>query len=318
MRLTRTNRAHGAPALRRGITLPELMVVIVLLSLVVGGIMTVLVKQQRFYTGTSEIIETKGSARSAIDILSSELRALSTATRGGAPNEVDIYSLTDSSIVFRSPFGSTVICTIDPMRTRITVPPATMAARNALTTFLATPRAGDSLFVFDPGAQPGTNDDSWSRHALRADPGTGVCPVAPVGLTMNAAEEAAGIRLEVDPVLPGNVGIGSAIRFFRTTAYSLYQEADGSWYLGYSNCPGGLCSAREPAAGPYLPYAMGGLGGLAFNYFDSTGVATLDPRAVARIDITARAQSHSDLDVAHVRGKYADSLAVSIAVRNRI
>src|SRR5919106_2899787 len=201
MRLTRTNRAHRAPALRRGITLPELMVVIVLLSLVVGGIMTVLVKQQRFYTGTSEIIETKASARSAIDILSSELRALSTSTRGGAPNEVDIYSLTDSSIVFRSPFGSTVICTIDPMRTRITVPPAAMAAGNALTTFLATPRAGDSLFVFDPGAQPGTNDDQWIRRVLLANPGTGICPRAPVGLTMTATEEAAGVSLELDQVL---------------------------------------------------------------------------------------------------------------------
>lgn len=318
MRLTSRKRAHPAPALRRGITLPELMVVIVLLSLVVGGIMTVLIKQQRFYTGTSEIIETKGSARSAIDILSSELRALSTATRGGAPNEVDIYSLTDSSIVFRSPFGSTVICTIDPARARVTVPPTTMAAGNALTNFLATPRAGDSLFVFDPGAQPGTMDDRWTRHALRADPATGVCPNAPVGLTTTAAEQAASITLELDPVLPPDVGVGSAIRFFRTTAYSLYQEANSSWYLGYSNCPGGICSAREVAAGPYLPYAMGGLGGLAFTYFDSTGVATLDPRAVARIDITARAQSYSDLDVAHVRGKYADSLAVSIAVRNRI
>ncbi|MGQ0714202.1 MAG: hypothetical protein ACT4PJ_10765 [Gemmatimonadaceae bacterium] len=319
MRLTTADRTRRAPASRPGITLPELMVVLVLLSLVVGGIMTVLVRQQRFYSGTSEIIETKGSARNAIDMLSSELRALSTSTRGGAPNGVDIYSLSDSSIVFRSPFAATVVCTIDPTRTTITVPPQQMAARNGLTTFLSTPRAGDSLFVFDPGPQPGTNDDRWTRHSLARDPGTGICPVAPIGLTQNPVEEAAGIALDIAPALPPDVGIGSAIRFFRTTAYSLYRELDGSWYLGYSNCPGGACSAREPAAGPYLPYAGGGRGGLAFAYFDSTGVATLDPRAVARIDITARAQSHSDLDVAHVRGrKYEDSLAVSVAVRNRI
>jgi hypothetical protein len=194
-----------------------------------------------------------------------------------------------------------------------------MASRNGLTTFLSAPRAGDSMFVFNPGPQPGTNDDRWVRHSLRADPGTGACPVAPAGLTATAAEAAAGISLEVSPALPADVVVGSPIRFFRTTAYSLYQEADGNWYLGYSNCPGGACSAREPAAGPYTPYAAGGLGGLAFSYFDSTGVATLDPRAVARIDITARAQSHSNLDMAHVRGrKYEDSLAVSVAVRNRI
>ena len=89
--LTRTTRAH------RGITLPEMMVVLVLLGLVVGGLMTVLVRQQRFYTGTSEIIQTKGSARQAIDILSSELRGISTGTRGGAPNAVDIYAMSDWS-----------------------------------------------------------------------------------------------------------------------------------------------------------------------------------------------------------------------------
>ena len=319
MRLTTADRASGAPALRRGITLPELMVVLVLLSLVVGGIMTVLVRQQRFYSGTSEIIETKGSARHAIDMLSSELRALSTSTRGGAPNGVDIYSLADSSIIFRSPFGSTVVCSMDPTRTVITVPPSEMAAANGLTTFLSTPRAGDSLFVFDPGSQPGTNDDQWRAHVLQDDPGTGICPVAPVGLTASATEAAAGISLDVWPELWPDVGVGSAIRFFRTTAYTLYQEADGLWYLGYSNCPGGVCSIREPASGPYLPYAAGGRSGLAFSYFDSTGAVTLDPRAVARIDIIARAQSHNDVDVAHVRNrKYEDSLAVSIAVRNRI
>src|SRR5688572_31444289 len=114
---------------RRGITLPEMMVVLVLLGLVIGGLMTVLVRQQRFYTGTSEIINTKGSARQAIDILSSELRGISTGTRNGAPNNVDIYAMSDSSLTFRSQFGGAIICTIDPTRTVLTLPPRTMADR---------------------------------------------------------------------------------------------------------------------------------------------------------------------------------------------
>jgi hypothetical protein len=40
---------------------------------------------------------------------------------------------------------------------------------------------------------------------------------------------------------------------------------------------------------------------------------------VARVDVVARARSPSVLDVAHVRGqRYQDSLAVTIALRNRL
>jgi prepilin-type N-terminal cleavage/methylation domain-containing protein len=305
---------------RRGITLPEMMVVLVLLGLVVGGLMTVLVRQQRFYTGTSEIIQTKGSARQAIDILSSELRGISTATRGGAPNEVDIYAMSDSSLTFRSQFGGSVVCTIDPTRTVITLPPRTMGAQNALTSFLSDAQAGDSVFVFDQGDQPGTNDDRWQRVALALDPGVGLCPVAPIGFTATAAEEALGIEITLTDALADDIIVGAPIRFFRPAGYSLYQGAGGEWWLGYFSCPANACTERQAVSGPYRPYAgAGGASGLAFAYFDSTGAATGDPRAVARIDVIARSQSQYELDVANVRNrKYQDSLGVSIAVRNRI
>ena len=307
-------------AARRGITLPEMMVVLVMLGLVVGGLMTVLVRQQRFYTGTSEIIQTKGSARQAIDILSSELRGISTSTRGGAPNDVDIYAMSDAAITFRSQFGGSVICTIDPTRTIITLPPQTMAAQNSLTSFLSDARAGDSVFVFDQGAQQGTNDDRWWRMALARDPGVGQCPVAPVGFTASAGEAAAGIEITLTLALPANIVIGAPIRFFRPASYSLYQGAGGDWWLGYFSCPGGLCNERQPVTGPYRPYVgPAGPSGLAFAYFDSTGAVTADPRAVARIDVVARSQSQYNLDVANIRNrKYQDSLGVSVAVRNRI
>lgn len=306
-------------ARRRGVTLPEMMVVLVLLGLVVGGLMTVLVRQQRFYTGTSEIIQTKTSARQAIDILSSELRGISTGTRGGAPNNVDIYAMSDASLTFRSQFGGSVVCTIDPTRTVITLPPQTMAAQNALTSFLSDAQAGDSVFVFDQGASAGTNDDRWQRVALARAPAVGLCPVAPVGFTATAAEEALGIEITLTGALAPDIVIGAPIRFFRPASYSLYQSAGGEWWLGYFSCPANACSALQPVSGPYRPYAAAGPSGLAFAYFDSTGAITGDPRRVARIDVVARAQSQYNLDAANVRNrKYQDSLGVSIAVRNRI
>jgi type II secretory pathway pseudopilin PulG len=297
-----------------------MMVVVVLLSLVVGGLMSVLVKQQRFYTGTSEIIQTKGSARQAIDILSSELRGISTSTRGGAPNNVDIYAMSDTALTFRSQFGASVLCTIDPTRTLITLPPRDMAAQNSLTSFLYDAGAGDSVFVFDQGAQQGTADDRWQRVALARDPAPGPCPIAPVGFTASAAEAAQGIEITLTGALGPNIQLGAPIRFFRPASYSLYQEAGGEWWLGYFSCPRNACTARQAVSGPYRPYAgVGAANGLTFAYFDSTGALTGDPRQVARIDVVARSQSQYNLDVANVRGqKYQDSLGVSIAVRNRI
>ena len=321
MQLTTRNSALARMRqVHRGLTLPEMMVVLVLLGLVVGGLMTVLVRQQRFYTGTSEIIQTKGSARQAIDILSSELRGISTSTRGGAPNAVDIYAMSDWSLTFRSQFGGSVVCTIDPARTIITLPPRDMAAQNSLTSFLSDARAGDSVFVFDQGAQQGTNDDRWWRVALARDPEIGPCPVAPAGFTASAAEAAQGIRITLTAALAPDIVIGAPIRFFRPASYSLYQVPSGDWWLGYFACPGNVCSPLQPVSGPYRPYAApGGASGLAFEYFDSTGAVTADPRAVARIDVEARSQSQYNLDVAHVKNRrYEDSLAVSIAVRNRI
>ena len=321
MHLISSHRAPRRAARKhRGITLPEMMVVLVLLSLVVGGLMTVLVRQQRFYTGTSEIIQTKGSARQAIDILSSELRGISTGTRGGAPNNVDIYAMSDSSITFRSQFGASVLCTIDPTRTIVTLPPRTMAAQNALTSFLYDARAGDSVFVFDQGAQQGTADDRWWRVALARDPAVAACPVAPAGFTASAAEAAQGIQIVLTGALAPTVMLGAPVRFYRPASYSLYLGPDGAWWLGYFSCPGNACTPRQPVSGPYRPYAGAGRpNGLTFAYFDSTGVATADPRRVARIDVIARSQSQYNLDVANTRNaRYEDSLAVSIAVRNRI
>jgi prepilin-type N-terminal cleavage/methylation domain-containing protein len=316
MRLITPATAHS----RRGVTLVEMMVVLVMLSLVVGGLMTVLVRQQRFYTGTNEIIQTKGSARQAIDVLSSELRGISTSTRGGAPNSVDIYAMSDSSLTFRSQFGGSIVCTIDATRRIVSLPPETMAAQNSLTSFLSQARAGDSVFVFDEGPTPSSNDDRWQRAALANNPAVANCPNAPVGFTTTAGEAASGIQLTLTVALPGSVVIGAPIRFFRPASYSLYQGAGGDWWLGYSTCPGGACTQRLPVSGPYRPYAGVGLGsGLAFGYFDSTGVVTADPRLVARIDVVARSQSQLDINTANVKNsRYRDSLAVSIAVRNRI
>ena len=113
------------------------------------------------------------------------------------------------------------------------------------------------------------------------------------------------------------VVVGAPVRFVRPASYSLYRGTGSIWMLGYSSCAAGSCTAREPLSGPYVPFAAGGAGGVAFRYLDGEGLPTADPSRVARLDIIARARSVSTLDAGHLRRqRYHDSLAVTIAIRN--
>jgi prepilin-type N-terminal cleavage/methylation domain-containing protein len=295
--------AHRRP----GVTLVELVVALTLFSLVATIMLTILREQQRFHTGALEIIDTRRSAHQAIDLLYGELRAISSA---------DIYSISDSAITFRTTIGSSHLCAIDSGRVSIALPSTRTARVAALTTFLALPRAGDSVLVYDPGEVPEPDDDHWHPHVVLGDPGGGACPGRPHGLASNATE-ASGIAFQLAPPLAATVAVGSPLRFFRPASYSLYRGSGTTWMLGYSSCAAGTCTVRQPLSGPYRPFASGGGGGVAFAYFDAQGAPTSDGSRVSRIDVVARARSAAPLQVGHVRGqRYQDSLATTIALRN--
>ena len=297
---------------RAGVTLVELIVVLALGSGLAALMLSMVMRQHRFHTGVSAVLEGKRSTRDAAELLARELRSLSAA---GA----DIYSMSDSAITFRAHLGASVVCAVDDTRTTIALPAASGRINERLTTFLAYPRAGDSLVIFDRGATPSASDDVWHRFALSANPGTGYCPLRPGGLAASDAESAAALSLQLAGAVPATIDVGAPVHFFRPTTYSLYRTSTGDWTLGSSTCAAGSCAVRQPVSGPYQAPSSGAPRGLELQYFDASGAQTTDPGAVARIDIIARTRTASPLDLAHVRrASYRDSLATSIAVRNRL
>jgi prepilin-type N-terminal cleavage/methylation domain-containing protein len=295
------------PLRRAGVTLIELIVALTLFSLVATIMLSVLRGQQRFHVGSLEIIDTRRNVHQAAELLYGELRAASSA---------DIYSVSDSSISFRTAIGNSHLCAIDSTRSFVTLPSARTARAASLSAFLTLPRPGDSLLVFDPGDTPAPDDDRWHPHVISYEQG-GLCPRRPFGLASDATE-AAGIGMTLAPSLAPSVVVGTPVRFFRPASYALYRGSGSTWMLGYSSCAAGACTARQPVSGPYLPFASGGAGGVAFQFFDSGGAPTADRSRVARIDVVVRARSPSPIDVGHVRRqRYQDSLAVSVALRNR-
>jgi prepilin-type N-terminal cleavage/methylation domain-containing protein len=306
----RTRRRSSA---RRGFSLVEMLIVIVLLAVVLSAVMTIFVQQQRFYSDSAAIMQTRSATRDAASVLQSDLHALS-------PKSGDIYSMGASFIEFRTQPGSSVVCTIDATRKILTVPPVNVSAESGLTSWLSAPVSSDTVLILDPGSNSSSIDDTWQVYVLTAAPTVaGVCPTT-TGLTTTAGEAAAPYTFNIDHALTATTPVGAPIRIVRKAHYELYQEASGNWYLGYYDCIKArvpVCNALAPVAGPYVPPNVGGTGGIVFSFRDSTGAVTATTTLVRRIDLVARAQTAVSLHTAgYARAKMTDSTFASIAPRN--
>lgn len=302
-----------ARRLRRGFTMIELMVAIVMLTLVVGGLLGVVMGQQRFYDSASEVMEVRDNLRRIGVLLPSEMRAL-------APLEGDIYEMTDSMLDFRVPIGTAIVCMVSS--SWFTIPPLALSTDAGLTSWNTPPIQGDSIAIFD--SRDSLMDTTIYRQ-INATPSAGTCPTTS-GFTSTVAEAAAALTLNVSPALSSTVRAGSPIRFWRRARYSLYQAPDRKWYLGFRDYVPNrnpAWSNIQPVAGPLMPYAASGQTGLRFTYRDSIGAALTaiaDAPRVRRIDIEVRAQSSVPVRTAgfnrNAAGYYVDSLLAVVAVRN--
>ena len=307
---------------RRAFTLVELLITMVLLGLVGAVVVTVGVRQQRFYRATSALMDARAQIRQMASVLPMELRGISSA--GG-----DIVAMTDSAIEFRSSFGSSVVCT-NTSSTVIVLAPRNGAKGLKLTTWTRPPVVGDSIALYDINTSAqNAADDRWTFHQITAianvtgDVSTGCRSTTGLVQAVDMTTANPAYRITLSPSRPATTIVGSPVRLFRRVRYSLYRAADGLSYLGYRDCLTGrtpVCSTVQPIAGPYRPYAAAGtnLSGLEFSYFDSTGAVTAVPARVARISVAIRGETTSQLQLADgTIGTLSDSLKFDIALRNR-
>jgi type II secretory pathway pseudopilin PulG len=281
---------------RRGASLIELVVAIVLLAVIGTATLGVVVHQERFYREQASAIDSRATVRDAASLLQSELRALT-------PADGDLYAIAAGAVDFRATMAQSAICTISPSRTQITIPPEHLASGAPLTWLGTRPETGDTLLVL---ASDSTLGDAWDRHVLTAAPSSaGSCPTSS-GLTTTAAEASAALTLSLSPPLDTAIASGALVRVVRRARYELYRASDSRWYLGYLDCLSSRatpCNIVQPVSGPFAP------GGIRLAYIDRGGALTADPSRVARIDLLAIAERRSSPAT-------LDSLATTIALRN--
>ena len=298
---------------RRGFSLIELTVVLVIVGVLGGSVGVLLMRQQRFYRGTSELIATRQSVRDALEVLATDLRGMSVADT--------VRLLADSAVEFFSTIGSTIVCqSLDPYQVGL----APAADRPTLGSFATQPDTGDfALFYFDSGAP----ESRWRRYRITAFSARSLATTCPassgIARDVDIGNGAKTFALSLSDPLPADVHPGSPVLFERRGRYSLYRASDGEWYLGYRRCNvigTSSCGSVQPLSGPYRPYSREiGESGLAFEYFDRAGAKVLDsPLSLARIDVSARASSRRSLMIEGRGWLPSDSAHVSIAIRNRL
>lgn len=262
----------------RGFTLIEMVVYIVLSGAVIGSIYQLLIAQGRSYGKQRELMDVHTSIRATAALLAWEIRQLSAA-------DSDIYAIGANSITLRSVQGSGVVCTRNPILSRIGIYgwPGDMTATDSALFYY--PSLGTWRVVEITGLAPAS--------ATVCDWG-GTPPLLPdtvIIVAVSAPADTAGLT------------VGGPFRAFRRVEYGIYEDA-GRWWLGRK--VGGAAS-YEKLTGPLVA------GGLEFVYADANGVVTADRTQVATVEITIRAESFK---LPPGRSNYQiDTLSTIVALR---
>ncbi|MDA0329070.1 MAG: prepilin-type N-terminal cleavage/methylation domain-containing protein [Gemmatimonadetes bacterium] len=270
---------------RKGFTIIELLVVVVLGTMVVGAAMQVLVTNQRTYNAQSAVISGQQSTRMAVEVLFAELREVS-------PPGGDILAMSSDSIRVRLMRKFSVICV-----TNFTGQPALTVVRlgqgpNAFA-------VNDSVFIFADNDEDIDSDDVWIIAQVTAvdQAVTVLCPqdLTPAH-TLTFSGQSALFAAD-------SVGLGAPVRSFEEYTFGLTTMA-GDRYLARRSGGGDMI----PIAGPLRP-----TGGLEFVYRDADGVVTAVPADVRQIEVTIRTGS----TVLNSLGRMvSDSVNVWIYTRN--
>ena len=284
---------------RRGFTLVELLVAIVLLGIVSTALYKVMLNNQRSFTAQTQRIELQQNIRAAVTILPAEFRELDAA-------DGDITAMSATSITIRAMRQLAFICAAPVL------PNATLTFTVRQTPFYGnrqTFAANDSIFIFYEGNAGTRADDRWILSRVTVNPTSLNCTDAgtrPGYLVTAVPAPAWPVGLNVANAITA----GAPVRGVATVTYSLWQSpSDNQYYLAQT-----AAGSTQPLVGP-----LTGAAGLAFAYYDSTGTTiTATPTVVRMIEIRVRGRTTQAIRQAN-EGTLAyktDSVIARVALRN--
>lgn len=271
---------------RRGFSMIEVIVALVVGIILLGSVVQVMIVQGRSYRKQRELVDIRDTARQASALLAWDLRQ---SVIGDGP----FATMGANSVTIRSARGVGTVCGKHPTLPRF-------ALWKTAGTFLAT--AEDTAVVYAIGR------DKWKTLKI-----TAVGSGAAMGISSCAYAGARAPDVVVEVAVTHKtdtswVKVGAAIRSFRRVEYAEFQVGD-RWWLGRRV---GAAAAYERLTGPLLAPASNGL---AFTYYDTLGAVTTNPAAVGSVAFTLRTQSYKNTYVNNSYVYQHDSLTTKVSVR---
>ena len=274
---------------RGGLTLVELLIVVVLSMVIVGSVLQILISSRRTFTAQSATIAGQQSTRMAIEVLFAELREVSAS--GG-----DILRMTDSTITVRLMRKFSVVCdTIwSGPQPQVVVydslgPVSVMGGGNTFTT--------DSVLIFAENDEGLDSDDIWVEAVITSTDNTVDCTSGDEGLLLEFSGQAATFATD-------EVQIGAPVRSYLSYHLGVADAAWGDRFLAVEDTSG----SWQPLVGPVRETEP-----LSFVYYDQYGTVTTDRTLVSQIEVTVRTGSA----VLNSLGQFvSDSITMVIHTRN--
>ncbi len=292
---------------RRGFTLVELVVAMVLALLVGGVVQGHLVLQQRLARAHGERTALQDNVRVAAWVITGELEALgydevspAAAAATGYPVGVrpDLLAVGAGSVTYMAARGSGFTCAVAPgTPAEVRVEAGSWSAQRA-------PRATDSLLIYAEGDGSTSSDDVWLRLGI-AGSAPATCPDGTAALAI-----VVGVPAGLAPAALLGVTAGAPVRLVETMELRHYASG-GHWWLGMRSVSTG--EAVTPLAGPLADSATGARG-LALDFLDAAGTATSDPAAVRAIDVGLLGTTDGPVHRRHVGPAVVDSFALRTRV----
>ncbi len=311
---------------RRGFTLIELMIGLILMLAVAAVTYQLLVNTQRVSRSQNQHIGMQDNVRSGALIVGNELREVGydQITAGALPllqvkfpgsalaagTNSDLRAVGPDSVIYRAMRGLGYTCQLSAGTNDVVVinNPNDVRQWQALRTLTTT----DSLMLYIENDKTTSGDDLWLTVGLTTAPVAQACPDGTAGIRFRIGMPAG--LLITSATAFGNMFVGGPVRAFELMQIRSYTSGGKTW-LGMRSRPLTVGTPLEPVLGPLSGTATG----LQFTFRDASNNATTVADNVRSIQVSL--QSASD-EMVRTTGQYAklDSLTMTtrVALRNAL
>jgi prepilin-type N-terminal cleavage/methylation domain-containing protein len=239
---------------RRGFTLIEITVALVMFSIVAMILTRMLIVSQRVTTAQSTRASLQSNLRVGSLLVPNELRMLNQS------DSTDIAAVSDTSISYRAMRGYYVLCAGVTSATSITV---INSQPSGFTFGYRPPVSGDSAFIFYENDTLKISDDRWAPVQI-TNVATSTCTFGGTtypAYTLTLGGGGGGINTGTYAL--DRFVVGAPVRSFELTTLALYDVGSTKWF---GMCTGTLGCALQPVLGP-----LASTNGVTITRYDDVG-----------------------------------------------